>query len=89
MGTHETARSHVVQVVLDELAAWQADGDGYLSRLDDTAFVAAWAAVRHGLIAKHGPEAVLRRLYAAMHAEFLRRACRWGRLDPRTGQARP
>jgi hypothetical protein len=50
MGTQEAARSNVVQAVLDTLAARQADGDGYLIRLDDTAFVAAWAVVRHGLI---------------------------------------
>jgi hypothetical protein len=83
MGTHEAARINAVQAVLDTLAAWQADGDHYLSRLDDSAFVAAWAAVRHGLIHKSGPEALLRCLYAAMHTEFLRRACGWGRLGPR------
>jgi hypothetical protein len=32
---------------------------------------------------------MLKCLYAAMHAEFLRRACGWGRLDPRIDQARP
>jgi len=89
MGTHEAAKSNIVQPTLDTLAAWQAEGDGYLSRLDDTAFVALWAAVRHGLIQKHGSEAMLKCLYAAMHAEFLRRACGWGRLDPRIDQARP
>jgi hypothetical protein len=89
MGTHEAKRSAAVQAVLDTLAAWQADSDGYLSRLDDTAFVAAWATVRHGLIATRGPEAMLKCLYAAMHAEFRRRAGGWGRLDPRIEQARP
>ena len=83
MGTHEAARINAVQAVLDTMAAWQADGDRYLSRLDDSAFVAAWAIVRHGLIQKSGPEALLRCLYAAMHAEFLRRACGWGRFGPR------
>ena len=83
MGTHEAARINAVQAVLDTIAAWQADGDYYLRRLDDSAFVAAWATVRHGLIQKSGPEALLRCLYAAMHAEFLRRACGWGLLGPR------
>jgi hypothetical protein len=89
MGTHLAATGTAVQAVHDALAAWRAAGDHYLRGLDDAAFVAAWAAVRHRMVPPHGPEPMVKRLYDAMHAEFLRRACGWSRLTPGTQQRRP
>jgi hypothetical protein len=89
MGTDLAATGTGAQAVHDAVTAWLEAGDRYLSGLDDAVFVAVWAAVRYRVAPARRPDAVLKRLYDAMHAEFLRRACRWSRLAPGPEQPRP